>query len=431
VLLKRIADRNIWVIYATIVLLGIAYGTSIAVLGVHLDAHGIPKLAIGGLAAAFALGIITFSIPAGGVVQRFGAKATLAVALAGYAVCVTSFPFLSTLVGLSIARFFDGAFSVFIWVAAETALLSRSDRSNKGLVMSLYAISLALGYVVGPLLASVVVPFGGTGGTFVVAGALACVAIAVVLVGLDRQGASVAVPEDATATASAIEEDAAEGESLEPASSFTIFWRTKTSCFATFSYGYFQASVVPFLPLYLIASKNVPAERTILVTAFFAAGMLLTSTWAGGLGDRHGHLLVMRILATVGGAMVASFVLLPSFPLMCAAVFVAGATLASISPVSLALQGVVTPKAELGRANAFYNAAYAAGMLVGPTVSGLLFTRYGGAAMLFHLAALWAGFVVLTVVFAADDPRHARHATRRGAGAQPPRSGRTTRAMLR
>jgi MFS family permease len=425
VLLKRIADRNIWVIYATIVLLGIAYGTSIAVLGVHLDAHGIPKLAIGGLAAAFALGIITFSIPAGSVVQRFGAKTTLAVALAGYAVCVTSFPFLSTLVGLSIARFFDGAFSVFIWVAAETALLSRSDRSNKGLVMSLYAISLALGYVVGPLLASVVVRFGGTGGTFVVAGALACVAIAVVLVGLDRQGASVAVHEDAAATG---------GESGEAASSFTIFWRTKTSCFATFSYGYFQASVVPFLPLYLIASKNVPAERTILVTAFFAAGMLLTSTWAGGLGDRHGHLLVMRILATVGGTMVASFVLLPSFPLMCAAVFMAGATLASISPVSLALQGVVTPKAELGRANAFYNAAYAAGMLVGPTVSGLLFTRYGGAAMLFHLAALWAGFVVLTVVFAADDPRHARHATRQGAGGargQPPRSGRTLRAMLR
>ena len=27
--------------------------------------------------------------------------------------------------------------------------------------------------------------------------------------------------------------------------------------------------------------------------------------------------------------------------------------------------------------------------------------------MLFHLAALWSGFVGLTIVFAADDPRHA------------------------
>lgn len=402
-MLRRIADRNIWVIYATIVLLGVAYGTSIAVLAVHLDAHHIPKLAMGGLAAAFALGIVIFSLPAGWLVQRLGAKATLAGALAGYAVCVTSFPFLSTLTGLSVARFFDGAFSVGVWVAAETALLSRSDKANKGLVMSLYAISLALGYVVGPLLAAWVARTYGTGTTFLVAGALAVVAIAVVLLGLDKDArasdAHASTPADAHAHEIA--------EAAPPASAGTIFWRTKTSCFATFSYGYFQASVVLFLPLYLIEAKNIPADRTILVTAFFAAGMLVMSTWAGRLGDRHGHLLVMRVLAAVGGAMVASFVLLPSFPLMCAAVFVAGATLASISPVSLALQGVVTPKAELGRANAFYNAAYAAGMLVGPPVSSLLFTRYGGAAMLFHLAALWAGFVGLTIVFAADDPRHA------------------------
>lgn len=415
---RRIADRNIWVIYVVVVLLGIAYGTSIAVLAVHLDAHGIPKLAMGGLAAAFALGIVALSIPAGWIVQRVGAKTTLAAALGGYAICVTSFPFLSTLLGLSVARFFDGAFSVGVWVAAETALLSRSDRSNKGLVMSLYAISLALGYVVGPLLASFVVRVSGTGTAFVVAGGLACLAIMVVAFALDGE------PKGSAAHgAHGTDEPNAEGvttalEPEAPSTASAIFWRTKTSCFATFTYGYFQASVVLFMPLYLIAAKDVPADRTILVTAFFAAGMLVMSTWAGRLGDRHGHLLVMRVLAAIGGTMVAGFVLMPSFALMCVAVFVAGATLASISPVSLALQGVVTPRKELGRANAFYNASYAAGMLVGPPISGLLFTRYGGATMLFHLAGLWAGFVGLTVLFAADDPRHAS-------------SSRAMRAMLR
>jgi MFS family permease len=412
---RRIPDRNIWVIYAVVVLLGIAYGTSIAVLAVHLDAHGIPKLAMGGLAAAFALGIVVFSIPAGWIVLRFGAKATLASALAGYAVCVTSFPFMSTLFGLSVARFFDGAFSVGVWVAAETALLSRSDKSNKGLVMSLYAISLALGYVVGPLLASFVVRVSGTGPAFVVAGGLAIVAVAVALFALEGE------PKGSAAHPHGKDEPEEVGGSAAtpaaPSTAFTIFWRTKTSCFATFSYGYFQASVVLFMPLYLIAAKNIPADRTILVTAFFAAGMLVMSSWAGRLGDRHGHLLVMRVLAAIGGVMVACFVLMPSFALMCVAVFVAGATLASISPVSLALQGVVTPRSELGRANAFYNAAYAAGMLVGPPVSGFLFTRYGGATMLFHLAALWAGFVVLTVLFAADDPRRASADRARAAAA--------------
>ena len=393
-MLRRIPDRNIWVIYAAVLLLGIAYGVSIAVLAIHLDAHGIPKLAMGGLAAAFALGIVTFSIPAGWLIQRLGAKVTLLGALVGYAACVASFPFLTTLSALTAARFFDGAFSVGVWVSAETALLTRADRDSKAFVMSLYAISLAVGYVVGPLLATGVVAVSGTSGTFVVAGVLACVAALVVLTRLEggRRGAEGHAPRDA----------AADGP---PASAFSVLWRTKTSCLATFSYGYFQASVVLFLPLYLVEAKGVPQERTILITAFFAAGMLTLAAWVSKLGDRHGHLLVMRTLGAVGGVMVASFVLLSSFWAMCAAVFVAGATLASISPVSLALQGVVTPPRDLGRANAFYNAAYAAGMLVGPPLSSLLFTELGGAAMLLHLAAMWAGFVAFTVAFAGDDPR--------------------------
>jgi MFS family permease len=416
---RRIPDANIWVIYAAILLLGVAYGTSIAVLAIHLDAHGIPKVAMGGLAAAFAMGIVSFSVPAGWLISRVGAKVTLLSALVGYAVCITSFPFLGTMAALSVARFFDGAFSVCIWVSAETALLSRSDKSNKAFVMSLYAVSLAIGYVVGPLLARTVVSVTGTAGSFVVAGALACVAALVVLLRLDRDaGGANAEGAPGTEDGDGSGSEGAMTSASAPSSTRQVLWRTKVSCLATFSYGYFQASVVLFLPLYLIEKKHVPADKTILVTAFFALGMLVMSTWVGRLGDRHGHLLVMRALAALGGTMVASFVLLSSFFWMCAAVFVAGATLASISPVSLALQGVVTPRSDLGRANAFYNAAYAAGMLVGPPLSSVLFTRWGGAAMLGHLAALWAVFVGFTIAFAGDDPR----ARERGSG---------RRAMLR
>lgn len=391
---KRIDDRNIWVIYAAIVLLGVAYGTSIAVLAIHLDKNGIPKLEMGGLAAAFALGIAAFAIPAGILVRRIGAKKTLIVALLGYAVCVTTFPFLKTLPALATARFFDGAFSANVWVAAETALLARSSRTNKAFVMSLYAVSLALGYVLGPLLARGLVGATGTPGTFVASGVLGVVAALVVATQL----------EDARFAAHEDERDEAAGAEGKRASSLLVFWRTKTSCFATFSYGYFQASVVLYLPLFLIKKKGVSEEQTILVTAFFAAGMLVMSTWVSRIGDRVGHLLVMRVLAVIGGSMVASFVFLPAFWMMCVAVFVAGATLASISPVSLALSGVVTPKRDLDRANGFYNASYAAGMLVGPPIAGALFEKIGGGAMLFQLAGLWACFVLFTIVFANDDP---------------------------
>lgn len=406
---SRIPDRNIWIIYAAILVLGIAYGMSISVLPIHLKAHGIPELAMGGLASAFAVGIFSLSMPAGTIVERFGAKRTLFLSLAGYAACVTTFPFLTTLTALTIARFLDGAFSVGIWVSAETALLARADKNNKALVMSLYAMSIAIGYVVGPIIAKFVEAAAGTRPAFLTSGVFALAAAAVILV-VFREGGTAA-------------ESGHAGTGAPASPLFAIFWKTKTSCLATFSYGYFQASVVLFLPLFLIESKHVPKGHTILVTAFFAAGMLLSSTFVGRLGDRFGHLIVMTSLGAIGMTMVASFVFLSAFEAMCVAVFVAGASLGSISPLSLALQGVVLPTGDLGRANAFYNAAYGIGMLVGPPISGLLFTKYGGGEMLFHLAALWALFVGFTIVFAHDDPRrrarHQAHAERHTASSTP------------
>jgi MFS family permease len=72
--------------------------------------------------------------------------------------------------------------------------------------------------------------------------------------------------------------------------------------------------------------------------------------------------------------------------------------------VSLALQGRIAAPRDYARANAIYNAFYAAGMLLGPPISSALFDRYGGGVMLYHLAGLWAAFALFSTVFAKDDP---------------------------
>ncbi len=402
----RIQDPNIRIVYLTVFLLGVAYGVSVALIALHLDARGFAKQDIGTLAAWFASGIVALSIPTGALIRRVGAKATLIASLAGYAGSVALFPMLESYRAIATARFFDGAFSVCIWVSCETILLQRSSRDNKAYVMSLYAMAVAVGYVVGPLAAKGIVAIAPMQVAFLTSGAIALSASAVALLFLDRDAPELVGAE-------------AERGGL---AARTLLWRTKTACFATFAYGYFQASVVLFLPLYLIESKGIAKDQTILVPAFFAGGMLLFSNVAGRLGDRLGHLAVMRVLASVGLAMILGFVFLPSFALMCVAVFVAGATLASISPLSLALQGVVTLPRDYGRSNAIYNTFYAAGILLGPPASSVLFARWGGAAMLFHLAALWAAFVAFSVVFFADDPaarRSGRLDAAAGSAAEP------------
>jgi MFS family permease len=288
---------------------------------------------------------------------------------------------------------------VGVWVSCETILLSRSTKDNKALVMSVYAMSMAVGYILGPFLAKGVIAVAPMHSAFFVSGAVALASAALIAVKLDA---------DLPASALAPDRSSADTQGSAAAS---VFWRIKTACFATFAYGYFQSSVVLFLPLYLMQQKHISESQTILIPAFFALGMLSFSNALGRLGDRLGHLVVMRSLAAIGLVMILGFVYLNSFYAMCAAVFVAGATLASLSPLSLALQGVTVQPSEYSRANAVYNVFYAGGMLLGPILSSRIFGSArlgasGGVVMLYHLAALWLGFVVFAIIFRKDDPRH-------------------------
>jgi MFS family permease len=401
--LSRIPDRNIWLIDGAIFLLGLGYGITLSILALFLDGRGFEKAQIGSLAAWFALGIVCLSIPMGHLIQRFSARTMLVASLAGYAVAVAVFPYLPSYAAMAADRFIDGACSVGIWVSCETVLLTRADRHNKAFVTSLYAISMALGYVFGPLVAKVLVIFWPPSAAFVVAGVIAALASVIIRLRLD--------PDITVAGHGHHGPPPSEGAGVESepaASSLAVFRRIKTSCFATFAYGYFQSSVVLFLPLYLVEHKGITKDQTILIPAFFAVGMLGFSNVAGRLGDRYGHLLLMRGLAVIGTLMILGFVFLDQYAAMCAAVFVAGASLASISPVSLALQGVITEPADLSRSNAVYNVFYAGGMLLGPTISSWIYQTRGGVPMLYHLVAMWSGFIVFSLVFAADDPAVAR-----------------------
>ena len=406
-MLSRIPDRNIWRVYGAIFLLSLGYGIVLSILAVFLDARGFGKTQIGSLAAWFALGIVVFSIPIGFLIRRFSARSVLIASLAGYAVSITIFPFLPGYPAMVADRFLDGACSVGVWVSCETILLSRARRHDKAFVTSLYAVSMALGYVVGPFISKLIVAHGPMRWAFVAAGSVAATAGLLSAFGLDPDVIEVEVEVEVEGAPGVPTRDAGALVSpacAPPASSFAVFSRIKTSCFATFAYGYFQASVVPFLPLYLIAHKGITTAQTILIPVYFGVGMLGFSVVAGRLGDRYGHLLLMRALAMIGTLMILGFVFLDQYPAMCAAVLVAGASLASISPVSLALQGVVTPHQDLSRSNAIYNVFYAGGMLLGPLVSGWIFETRGGVPMLYHLVAMWAGFIAFSVFFAGDDP---------------------------
>ncbi len=406
-MLKRINDPNVISIYLATLGLGTAYGMAISVIAVFLTARGYTETDIGSLAAWFAAGIMITAVASGSLVGKLGAKRVLVGALFIYASTVALFPFAPSYGAIAALRLVDGAASVLVWVSSETILVARARREIKAFVTSIYGMSIAIGYGLGSLSAFAAAQVLPNEQVFLVAGAISVVTALFTLFKLDRNA-------DAHHEA---DDDGTLAGAGEASPLGALIGRIKTSCFATFAYGYFQSSVVLFLPLFMKKEKQIPEDLTKLITFFFAGGMLLAINFAGRLGDRYGHLLVMRALAVVGTTMVAGFVWMNGFSGMAVAVFIAGATLASISPLSLALQGLVTR--EYHRATGIYNAFYAAGMVLGPPISSQLFYRYGGAAMLYHLAALWAAFVVFAQVFRRDDPAMTRGPLEGRAGALP------------
>jgi MFS family permease len=382
-------------------LFGLACGISIALSALHLNARGFSKQDIGSLASVFGTGVVIMALPAGALIRRFSGKRTLLACLSLYSVCVAVFPFLQSYQTIAGVRLVDGMCSAGIWVSSETLVLMRAEKKHKAYLTSIYAIWLAVGYMGGPLLAQGINYAANMTVAFVIAGLLAVVAAVYLGVVLpldppesrEHDGGEEATEERGEAKGPAITKNVLE-----------LFVRIKTSAFAAFAYGYFQASVVLFLPLYLIESKGIAEAKTIVLPGFFALGMLLCSNFMARIADRIGHLLMMRILSMVGVIDIFGFVFLDWYGFMCVGVFLAGATFATLSPISLALQGVVTAPKDYSRSNALYNAFYAAGMLAGPPISSTLFQKFGGRTMLFHLSALWSVFIILSLVFMFDDP---------------------------
>src|SRR5476651_2397763 len=130
-----VRQPNILRVYAATLVLGIAYGISIALTPHVLNEH-FSKSEIGTLAAIFASGIVLVSLPVGGLIRRISARNTLKIAIVGYACAVALFPWPHSYWTIGAIRFIDGACSVGIWVSCETILLAQAEKGRKAFVTS-------------------------------------------------------------------------------------------------------------------------------------------------------------------------------------------------------------------------------------------------------------------------------------------------------
>lgn len=157
----RPRDRHLRLLYASLFVVMVGYGSTLAVLPYH--ARRIGALAdagpdtiafhIGLLTSVYALAQLVAGPAVGHLADRYGRPAMLIAGLGGLAATQAAFGLTTSLSALYLARFAGGLFAACLLVAATTYIADRTGDGQRTRAMAAYGTSVSLGLVAGPVIA--------------------------------------------------------------------------------------------------------------------------------------------------------------------------------------------------------------------------------------------------------------------------------------
>ncbi len=122
---------------------------------------GASKTQVGLLAASYTAGLIPGALLGGWLAARFGVRRTTVVGLLIFAVALTAFGFASSLGALDSLRAVQGVASGCIWGGALTWVVAATPTDRRGQVLGSVIGAAIFGTLIGPVLGTAAVAFGG------------------------------------------------------------------------------------------------------------------------------------------------------------------------------------------------------------------------------------------------------------------------------
>lgn len=149
----RAVDRRLFALVAALVLAEVMFYAVLTPLLPYYQQHlGLTKSGAGLLSAFYAFGAVVFSVPAGFLVGRIGARRTVIAGAALLAASSVAFGFLRVIPALDAARLVQGAGGSFIWAGGLAWLVARVPAEQRGAVVgSVLGVGIA-GALLGPVL---------------------------------------------------------------------------------------------------------------------------------------------------------------------------------------------------------------------------------------------------------------------------------------
>ncbi|MGB0412070.1 MAG: MFS transporter [Pikeienuella sp.] len=332
-----------------------AFGMSLTypLFAILLERMGATGFEIGLSAAAAAVAML-----AGGpilplLIKRVGAPVLISLSVVAMAVLLMIFPLIPNLWVWIALRFFYGFAAVAVFFCAEIWIVTTAPPARRGFFIGLFGTCLALGFLGGPLLLSVI----GTQGMapFLVSGGLCLCAIGPVM--WARHEGPVLTEEEADT----------------PFSMFDVvrFFRTDPAVlWAVALFGAVEFGAMGLIPVWSLRI-GLTEQAALLLIALLAAGNVFMNVPMGLISDRFDRRKLLMICAAV--SLSASFLI----PLLSATTWPLWFTTAIWGGMAVGLYvfalhelGARYSGAAFARGNGAFMSAYGFGALVSPPLMG-------------------------------------------------------------
>ena len=332
-----------------------------------LEREGADKFTIGVVSAAWAVGMLAFGTRIPALAARLGAARAIVLAVVIGSAITLAYTVTSGPLAWGILSFLHGVVGGIPWVVSEIWMNVVVEEKRRGRVMAIYAIMVALGMALGPLVLQVVGVYGPM--PFV-----ACAVLALL----------VAVPLlPYWSSAPRITHERNSGY-------MAVIAVAPLAMFAGFSCGLGEQVAFSFLPVYAVGA-GVPAELGALWLSTFVMGNVVLQWPIGWMADHFDRRAVLAGCTAVSAALM---VLLPFVPAQSHGVVVVillwGGISFAIYPVGLALMGQHLRGGDIARGNTAFSMLYIVGGLVGRPLTGAAMDLFGEPGLGWTLAGFYA-----------------------------------------
>ena len=354
----------------------VAYSIAVPVLPDYVRRFGASPATIGILFGSFGITLLAVAIPMGAMSDRIGRKGPLVLATVLLALATLAFAFADSLAMLFAARLLQGVADGVTWVVGFALIADLYGPDERGSMMGVVMSATSLGVIVGPSLGGWLYELGGIRLPFlVVAAAAGLTAVAFLLIRIpDRK-------------------------SVQRVSMTRILkHRAIVMCAIVAAAGSATyAMLEPVLPLLLESRFGLgPAPIGWMFGAAGVASAILHPIY-GRLSDRWGGRRLM-LLGLVAGAALLPILNVPTdWRFMTASMVITFGALGLILTPSLAYMAEASSSLGLGSFGVvygLYNVAWAVGLLIGPSLGGLMLQELGFKA----LTLSWSVGLVLTAL---------------------------------